>query len=78
MHHENNEFTFDHMICAPWKQFEFSNRNQTHSTGMPMKGYVKGTDVNFLIHKLKFWAQFVHNTLALQIPNFDALLGGCN
>ncbi len=48
-----------------------------------MKNYVvkhglKGTSMNLFIHKLEFWVQFVYNTFAFQIPNFDALLGGCN
>ncbi len=83
MDHENNDFTFDHMICAPWKQFEFSNWDPTQSIGMPMKDYVvkhgvKGIDVSLLIHKQKFWVQFVHNIFAFQIPNFDALSSGYN
>ncbi len=43
-----------------------------------VKHGVNGTDLSLLTHKLEFWAQFVHDTLALQIPDFDALLGGRN
>jgi hypothetical protein len=43
-----------------------------------VKNGLKGTGMNLIIHKLEFWAQFVHNILVFQIPIFDALLGGCN
>ncbi len=37
VHYENNDFTFDHMICAPQKQSEFSNWDQAQSLGHQCK-----------------------------------------
>jgi len=38
----------------------------------------EGTNLCLLAHEWEFWAQFIHNALALQIPDLDALLRSSN